>query len=191
MVETDQQTLLNAQAQAIAAGQAQAASARAAMESQQALRAEQGIAGLRARQVRGGQIAAYEGGLNVAEQENKKAQAEYKAAADYNQALKIASKTENRRIEGDALCNLGRAYHDLGETSKAIEYYNKSLEIARKIEYCRGEGEALFYISLSLDKLGQRKEAINQAKAALMIFERIESPLVEKVQSKLAEWKET
>jgi tetratricopeptide (TPR) repeat protein len=92
---------------------------------------------------------------------------------------------------GDALCNLGRAYHDLGETPKAIENYYQSLEIARKIEYRKGEGEVLFYLSLSLDKLDQRKQAIHQAEDALKIFERIESPLAEKVRPKLAEWKET
>lgn len=45
-------------------------------------------------------------------------------------------------------------------------------------------------MSLSIDKLGQRKEAIDQAKDALRIFEQIESPLAEKVRSKLAEWKD-
>jgi transcriptional regulator len=45
-------------------------------------------------------------------------------------------------------------------------------------------------MSRSLDNLGQRKEAIDQAEDALRIFEQIESPLAEKVRSKLAEWKE-
>jgi tetratricopeptide (TPR) repeat protein len=76
-------------------------------------------------------------------------------------------------------------------TSKAIEYYRQSLEIARKIEARWTESDALFHLSLSLDELGKRKEAVDQAEDALRIFERIESPLAEKVRSKLAEWKGT
>jgi len=107
------------------------------------------------------------------------------------QGLEIARKIGNQRTEGDALCNMGIACENKDNTGNVIDYFERSLIIVRKIKYRRGEGNALFGKSLALDKLGQRKDAIDQAEAALKIFELIESPLAEKIRSRLAEWKET
>ena len=66
------------------------------------------------------------------------------------QSLDIVRKIEYRKIEGEALCTLGKAYSDLGQIDKAIDHCDQALKIFKKMEYRRGEGEALFTKSLAL-----------------------------------------
>ena len=93
-----------------------------------------------------------------------------KAIEYCTESLDIVRKIEYRKIEGEALCTLGKAYSDLGQLDKAIDHCDQALKIFKKMEYRRGEGEALFSKSLALDKLGQRKEAAALANEALQIF---------------------
>jgi tetratricopeptide (TPR) repeat protein/predicted phosphodiesterase len=106
----------------------------------------------------------------------------------YEKALAIAREIGDKRGEGNALGNLGLAHAALGDARQAIDHYDQALNIFKEIKYRRGEGETLFNKSLALDKLDRRTEAADLAKQALQILEQIESPLAEKVRSKLAEW---
>ncbi|HWS88156.1 MAG TPA: tetratricopeptide repeat protein [Pyrinomonadaceae bacterium] len=107
----------------------------------------------------------------------------------HEQALAISREIGDRRGEGQDLGNLGSAYAALGETHRALEFYEKRLAIARELGDRRGEGDVLFNIGVELDKLGDRAKALAQAEAALEILERIESPGVETVRARLAEWR--
>jgi tetratricopeptide (TPR) repeat protein len=85
--------------------------------------------------------------------------------------------------------DIGTAYNDFGETSKAIAYYEQALAMVREIGSRLGEAFVLSNMSLSLYQLGERTRALANAEAALRIYEEIESPSAEKVRRKLAEWR--
>jgi tetratricopeptide (TPR) repeat protein len=101
----------------------------------------------------------------------------------------IAREIEDRRGEGNALCNLGLAYVALGETHKAIEFYEQALAIAREIGNRRDEGTGLWCLALAHEKLGRKADAVKSAESALAIYEAIEAPDAAEVQAKLAEWR--
>ena len=104
--------------------------------------------------------------------------------------MTIVREIGDRRGEGNALCNLGIVYANLGETRRAIQFLEQYLTIAREIGYRRGEGNALWNMSLALDQLGEHAQAIQHAGQALTIYEQIEDPRAAKVRAKLAAWRE-
>ena len=60
---------------------------------------------------------------------------ETRRAIDYfEQDLSISREIGNRRGEGIALSNLGKAYADLGETRRAVALAEQALKIFEQIE---------------------------------------------------------
>ena len=103
------------------------------------------------------------------------------------QSLDIVRKIEYRKIEGEALCTLGKVYSEIGEINKAIDHCDQALKIFQNMEYRQGEGDALStrakpWISST------SAPSLDCAQKALQIFAQIESPKAEKVRQKLAEW---
>jgi tetratricopeptide (TPR) repeat protein len=84
-------------------------------------------------------------------------------------AVTAARQLADRRGEGDALSNLGRAYADLGESRRAIAYYERALAVARDIDDRRGEGNALSNLGLAYAELGEPRRAIEHHEQALTI----------------------
>ncbi|MGH9755920.1 MAG: tetratricopeptide repeat protein, partial [Blastocatellia bacterium] len=74
--------------------------------------------------------------------------------------LAAARWLKRRRMEGNALGNLGLAYADLGEARKAIEFHEQHLAIAREIGNRRGEGNALGNLGAAYYALGEARKAI-------------------------------
>jgi tetratricopeptide (TPR) repeat protein len=74
--------------------------------------------------------------------------------------LKSARASNYRIAEGIALGNIGLAYNDLGQYTKASEYYEKDLSIAREIGDRGGEGAALGNLGIAYKNLGQYEKAI-------------------------------
>ncbi len=70
-----------------------------------------------------------------------------------------AQQSGNESGEGNVLGNLGRAYADLRETPKSIEYFEQALTVFRKIEDRRGEGNALGNLGLAHANLGEPAKA--------------------------------
>jgi tetratricopeptide (TPR) repeat protein len=87
--------------------------------------------------------------------------------------LAAARRLNRRRYKGIALGNLGLAYADLGETSRAIEYYEQHLTIAREIGDRRGEGIALGNLGLAYADLGETRRAIEYYEQHLTIAREI------------------
>jgi tetratricopeptide (TPR) repeat protein len=83
-----------------------------------------------------------------------------KAITTYEQALKIATETNDLQSEGNHLANLGQVYNVLGEKSKAIEHYERALEIAEKTGDEAGLMNRLSYLGQVLNSLGQFDQAI-------------------------------
>ena len=75
-------------------------------------------------------------------------------------ALAASWQLKDQSKESVHLCNLGNAYVDLGEASKAIEYYEQALTIDREIGNRRSEGAALGNLGIAYEDLGDVRKAI-------------------------------
>jgi len=49
------------------------------------------------------------------------------------QSLDIVRKIEYRKIESKALCTLGKAYSDLGQSANAIDHCNQAQKIIKEM----------------------------------------------------------
>ena len=63
------------------------------------------------------------------------------------------------KAEGESLGNLGIAYHNLGDYSKAIEHYQRRLDIAWELQQY---SEALEYLDLALEIFSEIKDIPGQ-----------------------------
>jgi CHAT domain-containing protein len=94
----------------------------------------------------------------------------------YNQALPIWREAGNRRGEATTLINVGRAWFELGQMSKALEIDFQSLPIWREVKASRGEALALSSISRIYGNLGQPQKALPMTLAALALAEAAGDP---------------
>ena len=94
----------------------------------------------------------------------------------------------DKQSEGAVLGNLGRAYVDVSEPYRAIEFFDEHLRIAHDIDDLRGEANSLFGMSLALKQIGQRDQALAYGRSALTMFEQIGDPFGAKVRERLAHW---
>lgn len=67
----------------------------------------------------------------------------------FKQALAIAKKIGNQKLEAESLTGLGRAVDRLSDSAKAIKYYDQALAIAKKIGDHRSEGRNLNYLGVA------------------------------------------
>jgi tetratricopeptide (TPR) repeat protein len=85
-------------------------------------------------------------------------------------ALAAARRMRQRKWEGAAMVNLGRAYHYLGEYRHAIEYQEQALVILRETGDRIGESKALGNLGLTYHGLGQYRRSIECQEQALVIL---------------------
>ena len=85
------------------------------------------------------------------------------------QELQIAKETGDRVGEGIAYCNLGNAYHRLGNFKQAIEYHKQCLSIFKEEGNRTGEGNACCNLGCAYRNLGDAKQAIEYHKRDLSI----------------------
>ena len=91
-------------------------------------------------------------------------------ATEYHQReLTIAKELGDRAGEGIAYCNLGIAYHRLGNFKQAIEYHNQALTIAKEMGDRAGEGRAYGNLGNAYHSLGNFKQAIEYHNQRLTI----------------------
>ena len=83
--------------------------------------------------------------------------------------LKIAKEQGHREREGNALGNLGNAYHSQGDFKRAIECHKKHLSIAKEMGDRAGEGEAYGHLGTAYAELGDFKQAIEYHKIHLSV----------------------
>ncbi len=84
-------------------------------------------------------------------------------------ARRAAQAIGNKASEGAALGNLGAAYQNLGEVTRAIGYYEQDLAIARAIGDRRGEENALGNLGTAYFSLGEVAWAIGYFEQDLKI----------------------
>jgi len=87
--------------------------------------------------------------------------------------LSASRKIGDRNDEGNHLGNLGYAYDDLGECSKAIEYYEQALTIIRETNNRVGENATLSNLAAVYIHLGENKKAVKYCEEALIIAKEI------------------
>ncbi|HET6979278.1 MAG TPA: tetratricopeptide repeat protein [Pyrinomonadaceae bacterium] len=75
-------------------------------------------------------------------------------------ALAAAQRLQDRTCEGATLGNLGRAYSDLGENHRAIQFFEQALLIHRTMGDRRAEGNDLNNLGLAYSDLGETRRAI-------------------------------
>jgi len=78
----------------------------------------------------------------------------------HKQGLTTAKEMGDRAGEGIAYCNLGNAYHSLGNFKQAIEYHNQHLCVAKELGDRAGEGRAYANLGNAYHSLGNFKQAI-------------------------------
>jgi CHAT domain-containing protein len=101
------------------------------------------------------------------------------ALQSWQQALIIYREIKDHKGEGQALGNLGLAYHFLGNYTKAIEYHQQDLANARDIKDRKGEGDALGNLGIAYRNLGEYAKAIEYQQQRLAIARDIKDPLGE------------
>ncbi len=79
----------------------------------------------------------------------------------YQKALDYLKNTDDKKIEGDTLLEIGNIYIEKEDLKKSQEYYERSLESYKISEDDIGEGYALTGIGLILEKLGRYADARN------------------------------
>ena len=95
---------------------------------------------------------------------------DFKTARDYFELmLNYAKKIKNKRFEGDACKNLGRAYHSLGEFKKAMELHQLGLRIAKETGNKDAEGQGYNNLGLTHHSLGEFNKAIEHYELGLGI----------------------
>lgn len=86
---------------------------------------------------------------------------DYSKALDYyNQALKVARKIGNRKLECDALINIGSSLFNLGNIDDAISTYKNALTIAKEIQDYRVRSLILGKLADAYLVLGENNQAI-------------------------------
>ena len=88
-------------------------------------------------------------------------------------AVNAAQQIGDRRNEGGHLGDLGVAYSNLGDVSKAISFYEQALVIAREIGDCRSEYRSLGNLGSAYQDLGDVPKAISFSEQALLISREI------------------
>ena len=95
---------------------------------------------------------------------------DFKTARDYFELmLNDAKKIKNKRFEGDACKNLGRAYHSLGEFKKAMELHQLGLRIAKETGNKDAEGQGYNNLGLTHHSLREFNKAIEHYELGLGI----------------------
>ena len=92
------------------------------------------------------------------------------AHGDYfEQILNDAKKIKNKRFEGDACNNLGRACYSLGEFKRAMELHQLGLRIAKETENKDAEGTGYNNLGLTYKSLGELEKAMELFQLGLSI----------------------
>ena len=84
-----------------------------------------------------------------------------------------AKKIKDRKVEGDAVNNIGRCYKRIGDITKALEYYHASLSIREAISDKKGIAESLNNIALVFSTQGEIQKALEYNNRSLKIREEI------------------
>jgi CHAT domain-containing protein/uncharacterized protein HemY len=95
------------------------------------------------------------------------------AIVKFTRALGLYREVRDREREGTALASEGTAYHNLGQSEKAIDYYEQALAIFREVQDRSDEGTVLKSLGNVYASLSQNEKAIGYQEQALAIFRQV------------------
>lgn len=118
-------------------------------------------------------------------------QKEYaKAKERYKEALEIARKYSDWKLESETLGNLGNiCYQSDDDLDSALDYYKQSAVSAHNIGYRRYEGYARDNMGIVLNKRGRTEDAIKEAERALQLLKQVDDQRAGKIQMRLEQWR--
>ena len=73
--------------------------------------------------------------------------------------------------EGRSYCNLGNAYHSLGDFERAIQYHERHLKIAKEVGDKAGEGASYGNLGNAYWRLGDLERAVNLYRSCVVVFD--------------------
>ncbi|PZO39240.1 MAG: hypothetical protein DCF19_14845 [Pseudanabaena frigida] len=91
----------------------------------------------------------------------------------FNQALAIAKKIGNQKLEAESLTGLGRAVDRLSDSAKAIKYYDQALAISKKIGDRQSEGRILNYLGVAHRSRAYFQKVLDYHQQALAVSKNI------------------
>ena len=89
------------------------------------------------------------------------------------QALVIYRENKDRKGEGEALRQMGRAYYLLNDNAKAIAHFEQSLAIAREVKNRYGEGRSLGNLGNVYNALKEFDKAVNYYQQSVAIAQEV------------------
>ena len=84
----------------------------------------------------------------------------------------------DRAGEGEAYCNLGIAFENLGDIQKAIEYHERHLKIMKEVGNRVGEGKGYCNLGSAYVSLGELQKAFQYYKNSVIAFDHIRGNLL-------------
>ncbi|NJL80786.1 MAG: tetratricopeptide repeat protein [Richelia sp. SM2_1_7] len=87
--------------------------------------------------------------------------------------MQIARETNNKRVEGVTLSNLGQIYANQGKYEQAITTFQTSLKISSAINDISSQASTLINLGSTYHFLGQRDKAIENYQQSLKLAQNI------------------
>lgn len=96
--------------------------------------------------------------------------------AAYGEALEIARRVKDKKLEADATYGLSLSLYETGETARSLETGRAAIELFRQSDDLFGLANALDHLAAMYSYLGQNKKAIEFLNETLVVAKRIGSP---------------
>nr|XP_058971939.1 tetratricopeptide repeat protein 28-like [Pocillopora verrucosa]XP_058971940.1 tetratricopeptide repeat protein 28-like [Pocillopora verrucosa]XP_058971941.1 tetratricopeptide repeat protein 28-like [Pocillopora verrucosa] len=91
----------------------------------------------------------------------------------YANNLHFSIEVGDKAGEGRSYCNLGNAYHSLGDFERAIQYHERHLKIAKEVGDKAGEGKSYCNLGNAYHSLGDFERAIQYHERDLKIAKEV------------------
>jgi CHAT domain-containing protein/tetratricopeptide (TPR) repeat protein len=91
------------------------------------------------------------------------------SAAKFEEALSLWRAVGDKSREAETLGYMARAYFEMGDLKKSLEFYNTALASYRAIDYRAGEAVVLNDLGSVYDDLGDRKKALDYYNQSLAV----------------------
>jgi tetratricopeptide (TPR) repeat protein len=105
----------------------------------------------------------------------------------YQQALRIARQTGDRRNEAAWLSSVGQAHSRLGDSGQAMSYHEQAISIYEQVGDRRGQGNELANLGRLAEAQGDPDRAHEAYLGALHNLEALKDPSAGQVFDRLAE----
>jgi tetratricopeptide (TPR) repeat protein len=96
----------------------------------------------------------------------------HEALSEWNQVVNLCKETQNRRIEGMALNNIGNTYRSLSQFTNALDYYQQAVLLHRIVQNKNAEAGTSMNIGDTYDALSRFDEALHYYEKSLSLYKK-------------------